>query len=175
MSTDEGSAAAAAATSPFEDSAYVARLWEHPALCLAFFGVQYRSKEGRRLYEEAGIQAEMDGALEEARREGSLLLNRRMASRDGPLLMQYGRSYDALDAWARRQPHARWWRWLVESRGKGIGFYHELYQAKSGEAVYEQDTAPVGPALFCGLEPVPSGEGKSRQRQQRFAEAAGHL
>ncbi len=82
------------------DSAYIAALWEHPTLCLAFFGIQFLSEEGQRLYDEAGINQEMFEALEKARSEG-LLLNRPVMSPEGPVLMQYWRSYEALDRWAR--------------------------------------------------------------------------
>ena len=151
--------------------AYVAALWEYPTLCVALFGVQFLSPEGQRLYEEAGIDQEMAQALEKARDEG-LLLNRPLMSPEGPLLLQYWRSYDALDRWARRQPHSRWWRWLMENMGKGIGFYHEIYQPRAAEAIYEHGTQPVGPALFSALQYVKGGEGHSRERQRRFATAA---
>ena len=153
------------------DSAYTAALWEHPALCVAIFGIQFLSQDGRQLYEESGIEQEMFDALEQARAAG-LLLNRPLMSPEGPLLMQYWRTYDDLDRWARRQPHSGWWRWLMEHAGKGVGFYHEIYQAKAAEAVYEQGTRPVGPAMFSSLERTKGGEGHSRERQQRFLEAA---
>jgi hypothetical protein len=71
-------------------------------------------------------------------------------------------------------PHTAWWKWLVENKGRGVGFYHEVYQVKAGEAIYESGTTPVGPAVFCSTEAVPSGNGQSRQRQQRFAGAQGN-
>ena len=153
------------------DSAYSAALWDHPALCVALLGVQFLSREGRELYERSGIEQEMFEALERARDDG-LLLNRPLMSPEGPLLMQYWRTYDDLDRWARRQPHSRWWRWLMEHTGQGVGFYHEIYQAKAAEAIYEQGTRPVGPAMFSSLERTKGGEGRSRERQQRFLEAA---
>ena len=153
------------------DSAYIAALWEHPALCVAIFGVQFHTEDGRRLYEEAGINQEMFQAQETARGEG-LLLSRTLMSPEGPLLLQYWTSYAALDHWARRQPHSRWWRWLMEHHEKGIGFYHEIYQPKAAEAIYEAGTRPVGPGLFSSLHPVKGGEGRSRDRQRQFAEAA---
>ena len=156
------------------DSAYSAALWDHPALCVALFGVQFLSREGRELYERSGIEQEMFEALERARDDG-LLLNRPLMSPEGPLLMQYWRTYDDLDRWARRQPHSRWWRWLMEHIGRGVGFYHEIYQAKTAEAVHEEGTRPVGPAVFSTLERIKGGEGRSRERQQRFSEAGRRL
>ncbi len=151
-------------------SAYIAALWEHPTLCVALFGIQFLSEQGQHLYEEAGINQEMSEALEKARSEG-LLLTRPLMSPEGPVIMQYWRSYEALDRWARKQPHARWWRWLIENTGKGLGFYHEIYQAKAAEAVYEEGTRPVGPAQFSSIQQVKGGEGHSRERQQRFVDA----
>jgi len=152
------------------DSAYIAALWEHPTLVVALFGVQFLTEEGQRFYEEAGINQEMFAALEAARAEG-LLLNRPLMSPEGPLLMQYWRSYEDLDRWARKQPHSRWWRWLIEHTGKGVGFYHEIYQAKAAEAIYERGTRSVGPALFSSIRRVKGGGGHSRERQRQFTEA----
>ncbi|MEH2066637.1 MAG: DUF4188 domain-containing protein [Nostoc sp.] len=154
-------------TEPPADSAYIAALWEHPNLCLAFFGVQFYTEAGQRLYEDSGIQEEIFPALETAKAEG-LFLNRPMTTPEGRLLMQYWRSYNDLGHWARQLPHSRWWNWLVDNTGKGVAFYHEIYQIKTGEAIYEPSTKPVGPALFCSVQPVKVGEGLSKERQQRF-------
>jgi hypothetical protein len=157
-------------TQPPVDSAYIAALWEHPTLCLAFFGVQFHTEAGKVLYETSGIQEEMFPALETAKAEG-LLLSRPMMTPEGPLLMQYWRSYNDLDRWARQLLHSRWWTWLLENTGRGVAFYHEIYQVKTGEAIYERGTQPAGPALFSSVQPVKGGEGRSKERQQQFAEA----
>jgi hypothetical protein len=153
------------------DHAYIAALWEHPDLCLAFFGAQFHTEEGQREYEAAGITEEMMGSLAAAGPEG-LLLNRAVMSPEGPLLLQYWRSYEDLDRWSRKMPHTRWWAWLLDHAGKDMSFYHEIYRVKTGEAIYEVGCNPVGPALFSSLETVKSGEGRSKDRQRRFAEAA---
>jgi hypothetical protein len=87
------------------------------------------------------------------------------------LLLQYWRNSESLHAWARIAPHTGWWRWLLEHRGKGVGFHHEIYTVSAAEAIYEAGTLPIGPATFCALETVRSGEGRSRERLQRFADA----
>jgi len=61
---------------------------------------------------------------------------------------------------------------LMDNRGKGIGFYHEIYQCKTAEAVFEVGTSPVGPATFCATSAVTGGEGRSQERQRRFQDAA---
>ena len=63
--------------------------------------------------------------------------------------MQYWRSYEDLDRWARQLPHMRWWRWLLENAGPDLSFYHEIYQVAAAEAIYEKGCRPVGPALFA--------------------------
>ncbi len=153
-------------------SAYIARLWEHPNLCVSLFGVQFLTEAGQRRYESSGIDAEVFSSLEAARKDG-LLLARPLMSPEGPVIMLYWRSYDDMDRWARKQPHSRWWIWLLENTGEDLGFYHEIYQAKTAEAIYEATTKPVGPALFCTTEQVPAGEGRSRDRQRQFEEADG--
>jgi len=159
-------------SAPTEAAAYVAALWEHPALCVALFGIQLRTEAGRALYESSGVHEEMLAALEQARQDGLLLDNRFLMAEEGPLLLQYWRSYADMDAWARHAPHSRWWKWLVENRGSGVAVYHEIYQAKTAEAIYEAGMPPVGPARFCSTVPVSSGEGRSKDRQARFAEAS---
>ena len=111
-------------------------------------------------------------ALGEAQETGLLLQNRIMTTEEGPVLMQYWRSYDDLDGWERRLPHMRWWRWLLENAGPELSFYHEIYQVKTAEAIYERSCQPVGPARFATTSAVIPGEGGSQDRQARFAEAA---
>jgi hypothetical protein len=67
--------------------------------------------------------------------------------------------------------HTAWWKWLNEHKGKGVSFYHEIYQCKTAEAIFELGSTPVGPATFCEISAVKSGEGRSQERQQRFSEA----
>jgi hypothetical protein len=154
------------------EGAYIAQLWEQPQLCIALFGVQFHTAAGQQRYEASGIHDEMERALTEAQAAGLLLSNRLLMSEEGPILMQYWRSYADLDGWARRLPHMRWWRWLLENAGPDLSFYHEIYQAKTAEAVFERACLPVGPALFTTTSPIEAGEGRSKDRQQRFADAA---
>ena len=86
--------------------------------------------------------------------------------------MQYWRSYEDLDRYARAMPHGRWWKWLFDHAGSGVGFYHEIYEVKTAEAVYEPGTIPAGPARFSTPISVARGEGRSRERQRRFRDAA---
>jgi hypothetical protein len=154
------------------DAAYIAHLWEYPDLCLALFGVQFHTPEGQRRSEASGINEEMEPALGAAEAAGLLLLNRPLVTDEGPVALQYWRSYEDLDRWARQLPHMRWWRWLLENAGPDLSFYHEIYRVKTAEAVYEKGCRPVGPARFATTSAVAPGEGRSKERQRRFAEAA---
>jgi hypothetical protein len=99
-------------------------------------------------------------ALEVAKGEGFLHQDV-MRVEGGAVLFQYWRSYDELDRWARKMPHMRWWRWLLENAGDDVSFYHEIYQVKT--------------AKFATTSRVTAGEGQSRKRQERFAEAAAQV
>jgi hypothetical protein len=153
------------------DGAYIAHLWEYPNLCVAIFGVQFHTEEGMKRYDASGITEEMGPALEAARVEGHLL-TRRLQEGNSGVLLQYWRSYDDLDRWARTLPHMSWWRWLLQNAGPDLSFYHEIYQAKSAEAIFEKGCQPVGPAVFASTSEVSAGEGRSKDRQQRFVERA---
>ena len=150
------------------DQTHVARLWEHPNLCVGIFGAQFHTDEGARLYEEAGINEQLFAALAAAGEYG-LLHVRPTQDEAGSMVMVYWESYEALDRWARTQPHSLWWKWLVDHEGQGLGFYHEIYTVSGAEAVYSAGAAAVGPAAFAALEPTAPGRGESRARLQRFA------
>jgi Domain of unknown function (DUF4188) len=63
-------------------------------------------------------------------------------------MRQYWRDFDALERWARSQPHARWWRALLADAA-GTGFWHETYFAHGGmESVY-LDMPPTGFTSFA--------------------------
>jgi hypothetical protein len=151
------------------DSAYIAHLWDHPQLTLAIFGMQAHTPEGYAMYEAAGIPKQMEEALAQA--EG-LLCVRFFPEGNGGLQLQYWRTHEDLARFARQMPHAAWWKWLNTHRGQGFSFYHEIYQCKTAEAVFEVGSLPVGPATFCEISAVTGGEGRSHERQRRFAEAA---
>ena len=153
---------------PPTDSAYVAHLWDHPQLTIAIFGLQAQTPAGYALYEAAGIPQQMEEALAHA--EG-LLCVRFFSEGNGGMQLQYWRSHDDLARFARQMPHTAWWKWLSDHRGQGFSFYHEIYQCKTAEAIFEVGSLPVGPATFCATSTVASGEGRSQNRQRRFAEA----
>lgn len=155
---------------PPSDSAYIAHLWEYPHLTVAIFGMQAHTPEGYAMYEAAGIPQQMEEALAHA--EG-LLCVRSFPEGNGGLQLQYWRSHEDLARFARQMPHTVWWKWLTDHRGQGFSFYHEIYQCKTAEAIFQVGSLPVGPATFCETSAVTGGEGRSQERQRRFADAAG--
>jgi hypothetical protein len=153
---------------PPTDSAYYAHLWNFPQLTIAIFGIQVQTPEGYAMYEAADIPKQMEEATAAA--EG-LLLVRFFPEGNGGMQLQYWRSHEDLAKFARQMPHTAWWKWLTANRGKGFSFYHEIYQCKTAEAIYEVGSLPVGPATFCETTAGTSGEGRSQERQRRFTEA----
>jgi len=154
---------------PPTDSAYIAHLWDYPHLTVAIFGMQADTPEAYAMYESAGIPKELEEALAHA---DGLLCMRIFREGNSVLQLQYWRSHDDLARFARQMPHMAWWKWLNNHQGQGFSFYHEIYQCKTAEAVFETGYLPVGPATFCQTSAVAGGEGRSQERQRRFEEAA---
>lgn len=153
---------------PPTDETYIAHLWEYPQLTIAIFGMQAQTLEAYELYEAAGIPEQMETSLAQA--EG-LLCTRPFQEGSSGLQLQYWRSHEDLARFARTMPHTAWWQWLRRNQGKGLGFYHEIYQCRTAEAIFEAGTLPAGPGLFCTTRAVAGGEGRSQERQRRFLEA----
>ena len=156
-------------TVPPTDDRYIAHLWEYPQLTIAIFGIQALTSEGYALYAASGIPEQMEASVANA--EG-LLGVRLFAEGNGGLQLQYWRSHTDLARFARTMPHTAWWKWLRRNQGRGLVFYHEIYQCRTAEAIFEAGSLLVGPALFCATSTVVGGEGQSQERQRQFLEAA---
>ncbi len=111
---------------------------------MGIFGAQFHTHQGARLYEEAGINEQLFAALAAAGEYG-LLHVRPTQDETGSMVMVYWESDEALDRWARTQPHSLWWKWLVDHEGQGLGFYHEIYTVSGAEAVYSAGRRRSGP------------------------------
>src|SRR5687768_9078929 len=96
------------------DSAYIAHLWEHPGLTVAIFSMQVHNPAAYTLYQEAGIEEQIEESLAGA--EG-FLGQRHFEEASGGMLLQYWRSHDDLASFARRLPHMGWWKWLIDNQG----------------------------------------------------------
>ena len=74
-------------------------------------------------------------------------------------VLQYWTSFESLEDWSHRPPHADWWRSAVDRmRTKGdFGVYHEAFLVPRGnvETIY-LDCPPIGVARF-GTTAAPVG------------------
>jgi len=69
-------------------------------------------------------------------------------------IRQYWRDVDALERWARSEPHRIWWQQFLRDTG-GTGFWHETYFMRGGvEAVYDEIPKPVGMLNFAPVVPA---------------------
>jgi hypothetical protein len=87
-------------------------------------------------------------------------------------MRQYWRDFDALERWARSEPHRVWWKQFLHDSG-GTGFWHETYFKKGGfEAVYDNIPQPVGFLKFAAVRPAKGGMFTARERMQLGGKAA---
>ena len=80
-------------------------------------------------------------------------------------MRQYWRNFQALERWARAQPHRSWWTRLLTDPG-GTGFWHETYSRQGGiEAIYiNMHAHPIGLATFAPRQPARRSLFSARQR-----------
>jgi hypothetical protein len=82
-------------------------------------------------------------------------------------MRQYWRDFDALERWARSEPHSGWWRALWADMA-GTGFWHETYVAGGGMESVFLDMPPTG---LAGFAPLVDARGSlfSARRRSRLA------
>jgi hypothetical protein len=69
-------------------------------------------------------------------------------------MRQYWRDFDALERWARSDPHREWWAQFLRNSG-GTGFWHEAYFMRGGmEAVYDDMVKATGFLTFAPARPA---------------------
>jgi fumigallin biosynthesis monooxygenase-like protein len=141
-------------------------LSEYPDLVVIYLGMQVRAWYGvKTLF---GFGPRIQGAVD-AQPDGLLLHEQILWSLFPPHagMRQYWRDFDALERWARSEPHRDWWRTFLRDSG-GTGFWHETYLARGGmEAVFDDVAKPVGMARFAPLRPASGGLFSARQRADR--------
>jgi hypothetical protein len=128
-------------------------------LALLRLGLQARSLSAWRFVRR--LRGEIVAEARRAKTQGEGLLHsewfRLGIGHSG--VLQYWRSFEALEAWARREPHALWWRAAVERMRmrRDLGVYHELYVVRPGdiESIFI-DCRPAGLAAF-GVRGEPVG------------------
>lgn len=81
-------------------------------------------------------------------------------------MRQYWRDFDALEAWARSEPHRAWWRQFLRDSG-GTGFWHEAYFMRGGmEAVYDDVVKDVGFLRFAKVKEARGSMFSARARSR---------
>jgi hypothetical protein len=79
-------------------------------------------------------------------------------------MRQYWRDFDALERWARSDPHRAWWTQFLRNSG-GTGFWHEAYFMRGGmEAVYDDMVTATG---FLTFAPARSARGQMFSARSR--------
>jgi len=87
-------------------------------------------------------------------------------------MRQYWRDFDALEHWARSEPHRLWWKSFLRDSG-GTGFWHEAYFMRGGmEAVYVDMVRDTGFLRFAPVRPARGSLFSARGRAQREGEPA---
>lgn len=82
-------------------------------------------------------------------------------------MRQYWRDFDALEAWARSDPHRTWWTEYLR-RARGTGFWHEAYFMRGGmEAVYDNMVEETGFLRFAPIVPAKGTMLSARGRARR--------
>ena len=86
-------------------------------------------------------------------------------------MRQYWRDFDALETWARSEPHREWWKQFLRDSG-GTGFWHESYFMGGGmEAVYDDMVEDIGFLRFARVHAARGGMFTARDRARRAGEA----
>ena len=84
-------------------------------------------------------------------------------------MIQYWRSFDALEAYARDPDQTHWPAWRAFNKTIGndgsVGIFHETYLNPAGarETIYV-NMPPFGLGAVDGTEPVTGAHAKARQR-----------
>ncbi len=82
-------------------------------------------------------------------------------------MRQYWRDFDALETWARSEPHKIWWKEFLQN-SQGTGFWHEAYFMEGGmEAVYINIPKHIGFLSFAPSLEARNSMFSARQRAHR--------
>jgi hypothetical protein len=92
------------------------------------------------------------------------------ATSAGLLVVQYWRSFEQLEAYARSHDHEHWPAWVAFNRRTGasrgdVGIWHETYQVRAGqyESIYS-GMLPMGLGRFAKLIPASGYKESARGR-----------
>ncbi len=135
-----------------------------PDLVVIYLGMRVNTLTGLKTL--MGIGPKIAGSV--AAHPDGLLLHENLVYSLIPAhvgMRQYWRSFEALERWARSEPHRTWWKEYLRDSG-GTGFWHETYCMRGGfEAVYDDIPHPTG---FMHFAPVKSARGGMFTARERM-------
>ena len=125
----------------------------YPDLVVIYLGMRVNTLRGLKTL--IGFGPRIDASAK-AKPDG-LLLHENLIFSLMPMhggMRQYWRDFDALERWARSEPHRIWWQNFLRDSG-GTGFWHETYFMRGGiEAIYDDIPKPIGMMSFAPLKPA---------------------
>jgi hypothetical protein len=128
-------------------------LADYPELIVIYLGMRVRTLRGMRTLRSIGQQIRLSA---QARPDGLLRHEMLIYSLRPPHvgMRQYWRDFDALERWARSDPHRAWWNQFLRDPA-GTGFWHETYCMRGGiEAIYDDMPDPLGLLAFAPARPA---------------------
>lgn len=144
-------------------------LSHYPNLVVIYLGMRVNLLTGFKTL--LGFGPKISAAVE-AKPDGLLLHENLLYSLRHFGMRQYWRDFESLEAWARSEPHLRWWQTFLRNSG-GAGFWHETYFRRGGiEAVYVDMKAPTGLARFVPAAPARGAMFSARKRAGVEGDAA---
>lgn len=145
-------------------------LSSHPDLVVIYLGMRVRSVRGLLTLLRFGPRI----AASVAAKPDGLLLHENMIYGLFPPhfgMRQYWHDFDALERFARDEPHGAWWKDYLRDRA-GTGFWHETYCARGGiESVFVDVPAPVGLTAFAPRQAARGSMFGARHRLAREGSA----
>jgi hypothetical protein len=136
----------------------------YPDLVVIYLGMRVRKLRGLRTLARSGPRIQRSVA---AQPDGLLRHENLVYSLFPPHvgMRQYWRDFDALERWARADPHRSWWSELLADPG-GTGFWHETYSMRGGiEAIYLDLTdRPFGLGSFAPRQQARKSMFSARRR-----------
>jgi hypothetical protein len=119
--------------------------------------------------------------LERSPESGFLGANTYLGSPRRPMVVQYWRSFEHLEAYARSKDGAHWPAWVAFNKRIGsngdVGIWHETYLVAAGryECVYN-NMPPIGLGMATGLVPAAgrraTAAGRAGVRDEPYPEGA---
>jgi hypothetical protein len=141
----------------------------YPDLVVVYLGMRVNTLTGLKTL--IGFGPKIAGSV--AQQPDGLLLHENLIYSLFPAhvgMRQYWRDFDALERWARSEPHRTWWKEFLKDSG-GTGFWHETYAIRGGfEAIYDNIPDPVGFLRFAKVYPARGGMFAARDRIHRTGE-----